>query len=323
MDLDSVYRAEYGRCVATLTRILGDIGLAEEAVQDAFTVAVAEMGGRAAAQPRRMDRDHCPKPSDRPPTPRVHPGGPPRASVAAATTQRADGGGPSARRPATHDLHLLPPRAVATSANRANAAPTGRPGSPRDSEGLPGPGINHLPANSPSKKEDPRRRHPLPSTQRGRPPRSPDTSASSPLPGLQRGLHINIGGTGAHRPVPRGGPPGKSPRRPNARRTRGNRPTGTTPTHRSPPPSASKPIRRTGGASGAEPITVEPRTNRRGPHPGAAMPTPRPTRPIPDTGGDQRRTHGWPRHRLETGTSAIRPTAGNKPQPQSWHSTAQ
>ncbi|GAB3881023.1 RNA polymerase sigma factor [Kibdelosporangium lantanae] len=40
MDLDSVYRAEYGRCVATLTRLLGDIGLAEEAVQDAFAVAV-------------------------------------------------------------------------------------------------------------------------------------------------------------------------------------------------------------------------------------------------------------------------------------------
>jgi RNA polymerase sigma-70 factor (ECF subfamily) len=40
MDLTSVYRAEYGRCVATLTRVLGDIGLAEEAVQDAFAVAV-------------------------------------------------------------------------------------------------------------------------------------------------------------------------------------------------------------------------------------------------------------------------------------------
>ena len=40
MDLDSIYRAEYGRCVATLTRILGDIGLAEEAVQDAFATAV-------------------------------------------------------------------------------------------------------------------------------------------------------------------------------------------------------------------------------------------------------------------------------------------
>jgi hypothetical protein len=36
MDVDSVYRAEYGRCVAALARLLGDIGLAEEAVQDAF-----------------------------------------------------------------------------------------------------------------------------------------------------------------------------------------------------------------------------------------------------------------------------------------------
>ncbi|OLF06559.1 RNA polymerase subunit sigma-24 [Actinophytocola xinjiangensis] len=40
MELAGVYRAEYGRCVATLTRLLGDLGLAEEAVQDAFAVAV-------------------------------------------------------------------------------------------------------------------------------------------------------------------------------------------------------------------------------------------------------------------------------------------
>ncbi|MFD6065960.1 RNA polymerase sigma factor [Amycolatopsis lurida] len=40
MDLDGIYRAEYGRCVATLTRLLGDITLAEEAVQDAFATAV-------------------------------------------------------------------------------------------------------------------------------------------------------------------------------------------------------------------------------------------------------------------------------------------
>lgn len=40
MTLDAVYRAEYGRCVATMTRLLGDIGLAEEAVQDAFAAAV-------------------------------------------------------------------------------------------------------------------------------------------------------------------------------------------------------------------------------------------------------------------------------------------
>ncbi|MFJ2085366.1 RNA polymerase sigma factor [Micromonospora chokoriensis] len=40
MDLESIYRAEYGRCVATLARVLGDIDLAEEAVQDAFATAL-------------------------------------------------------------------------------------------------------------------------------------------------------------------------------------------------------------------------------------------------------------------------------------------
>lgn len=35
-----VFRAEYGRAVAVLVRLLGDIGLAEEAVQDAFAAAV-------------------------------------------------------------------------------------------------------------------------------------------------------------------------------------------------------------------------------------------------------------------------------------------
>ncbi|MEU8300089.1 sigma-70 family RNA polymerase sigma factor [Micromonospora sp. NPDC048909] len=39
-DVAAVFRAEYGRAVAVLTRLLGDLDLAEEAVQDAFTVAV-------------------------------------------------------------------------------------------------------------------------------------------------------------------------------------------------------------------------------------------------------------------------------------------
>ncbi|MEU8202694.1 RNA polymerase sigma factor [Streptosporangium sp. NPDC049046] len=39
-EIDRVFRAEYGRAVAVLVRLLGDIDLAEEAVQDAFTVAV-------------------------------------------------------------------------------------------------------------------------------------------------------------------------------------------------------------------------------------------------------------------------------------------
>jgi RNA polymerase sigma-70 factor (ECF subfamily) len=39
-QIERVFRAEYGRAVAVLVRVLGDIGLAEEAVQDAFTAAV-------------------------------------------------------------------------------------------------------------------------------------------------------------------------------------------------------------------------------------------------------------------------------------------
>jgi RNA polymerase sigma-70 factor, ECF subfamily len=41
VTVEAVFRREYGRCVATLIRYLGDIDAAEEAVQDAFTVAVA------------------------------------------------------------------------------------------------------------------------------------------------------------------------------------------------------------------------------------------------------------------------------------------
>lgn len=40
VDIERVFRAEYGRAVAVLVRAFGDIDLAEEAVQDAFTTAV-------------------------------------------------------------------------------------------------------------------------------------------------------------------------------------------------------------------------------------------------------------------------------------------
>jgi RNA polymerase sigma-70 factor, ECF subfamily len=39
-EIERVFRAEYGRSVAVLVRIFGDIGIAEDAVQDAFTAAV-------------------------------------------------------------------------------------------------------------------------------------------------------------------------------------------------------------------------------------------------------------------------------------------
>ena len=40
MNIDRVYREEFGRAVATVARLVGDIGLAEDAVQDAFADAL-------------------------------------------------------------------------------------------------------------------------------------------------------------------------------------------------------------------------------------------------------------------------------------------
>nr|WP_245870720.1 RNA polymerase sigma factor [Asanoa hainanensis] len=39
-EIEQVFRSEYGRAVAVLVRVLGDIDAAEDAVQDAFTIAV-------------------------------------------------------------------------------------------------------------------------------------------------------------------------------------------------------------------------------------------------------------------------------------------
>jgi RNA polymerase sigma-70 factor, ECF subfamily len=38
--VERVFRAEYGRAVAVLAGVFGDLGIAEEAVQDAFAAAV-------------------------------------------------------------------------------------------------------------------------------------------------------------------------------------------------------------------------------------------------------------------------------------------
>ena len=39
-EIEHVFRTEYGRAVAVLVRAFGDINIAEEAVQDAFTAAI-------------------------------------------------------------------------------------------------------------------------------------------------------------------------------------------------------------------------------------------------------------------------------------------
>ena len=39
-DIGRIFREQYGRAVAVLVRVFGDIDVAEEAVQDAFTAAI-------------------------------------------------------------------------------------------------------------------------------------------------------------------------------------------------------------------------------------------------------------------------------------------
>ena len=47
-EIAGVFRAEYGRAVAVLTRVLGDIGLAEDAVADSFATALQRWTGEGA-----------------------------------------------------------------------------------------------------------------------------------------------------------------------------------------------------------------------------------------------------------------------------------
>ena len=96
-EIERVFREEYGRAVAVLVRHFGDIDVAEEAVQDAFTVAVAAVAvRRRAAEPGGMDHHHGSQPRHRPPAPRGVARGSARPGRPAPVDQRTGrGGGPS------------------------------------------------------------------------------------------------------------------------------------------------------------------------------------------------------------------------------------
>ena len=67
VTVEQVFREEWGRAVATLTRILGDLGLAEDAVQDAFTIALERWPrDGVSTNAGRVDRHDGPAPRDRP-----------------------------------------------------------------------------------------------------------------------------------------------------------------------------------------------------------------------------------------------------------------
>ena len=70
-EIERVFREQYGRAVAVLARVFGDIDIAEEAVQDAFATAVARWPEqRPAARAGGMDHHDGAQPRDRPPAAR-------------------------------------------------------------------------------------------------------------------------------------------------------------------------------------------------------------------------------------------------------------
>jgi DNA-directed RNA polymerase specialized sigma24 family protein len=65
-EIGRIFREESGRSVATLTKIFGDIDVAEDAVQEAFAVALRKW---ASAKPRWMDHHDGAEQRHRPPAP--------------------------------------------------------------------------------------------------------------------------------------------------------------------------------------------------------------------------------------------------------------
>ncbi len=73
IDVAQVFRREYGRAVAVLVRQLGDISLAEEAVQDAFVDGAGTLArGRSSALARGLDHHYRAQSRDRPSAARSH-----------------------------------------------------------------------------------------------------------------------------------------------------------------------------------------------------------------------------------------------------------
>ena len=130
--VDAVWRMEAAKIVATLTRAVGDVGLAEDLAQEALVDALTQWPAyRCAAQRRRLVDHRRQAQGHRP----LAPPGEPRHQVRGAgprardpgPTSRAVGSRPHRRRRAAADLHLGAPGAVAGGPDRADAARGRRP----------------------------------------------------------------------------------------------------------------------------------------------------------------------------------------------------
>ena len=190
VDVEFVFRQEYSRAVAVLVRVFGDIDLAEEAVQDAFTVAVQRWPSEGlppspagwiitTARNRAINRLRREASRDDRHV---------QAMLLNAEDEPADDGR-GARRQAAADLYLLPSGPGAERTGGAHLTPAGWIDDRRDRPSIPGARVDHGPTPGARQSQDPRGAHPLPRAQRGGPAGAPARRPGRRVPDLQRRLH--------------------------------------------------------------------------------------------------------------------------------------
>ena len=300
-EIERVFRAEHGRAVAVLVRVFGDIDVAEEAVADAFAIAVQRWPADGlppspagwiitTARNRAIDRLRREASRD--------------DRHAQAALLHVRDGQPWRRAPVRDDrLRLIFTCCHPALGRGAQVALTLRLLGGLDHRGdrarLPGPGADHGPAPGPRQGQDPRREDPLPRPRRRRPPRPAAVGAGRRLPRLQRRLRGQLGSRARPRgPVRRGHPPRPAARRAHARRAGGagaaradaaRRVAARGPDDRRRRPRAA---RRPGSrAAGTARLVAEGQAIVRD------LPAAQPARRVPDPGGDRRRAQrrGRPR----------------------------
>src|SRR5215469_8308507 len=144
-DVERVFRQEYGRAVAVLVRVFRDIDLAEDAVQDAFAIALERWpvtglppspAGWLITTARnkgidRLRREHLRQ--DKYVQAILLAGQAAQQRIERAECRRA-------RRPASAHLHLLPSGTRQHRAGRTDLAAARRPDDRRDRTRVPRPG---------------------------------------------------------------------------------------------------------------------------------------------------------------------------------------